>query len=90
MRERKRRHDDAHRPMTGKGARAMRKKTAYPASAKRCPYCGNRTDPHLCSGPRMQPMEGPTLPAGDPFNDHTAEPVMTMEDARRIISEANR
>jgi hypothetical protein len=47
-RERKRRHDDAHRPMTGKGKRGWRvPKDQYPV----CKECGvRRPNPHLCPG----------------------------------------
>ena len=48
MRERKRKHDDAHCPMGGKGRRARKPKAILPPCDP-CPGCGRRISfPHLC------------------------------------------
>lgn len=47
MRERKRKHDDLHRPMGGKGKRAFSTKKV---SGPTCPDCGAAWWPHLCVG----------------------------------------
>lgn len=50
MRERRRKHDDLHRPMQGKSKRATRPKSKAVAVSRRCPDCGDAIPPwpHLC------------------------------------------
>lgn len=64
MRERKRKHDDAHFPMQGSGRKAMRVSppTEY-RSAYKCEDCGSRLLTHLC-----KPRPAPAAPqSADPF-----------------------
>jgi hypothetical protein len=50
MRERRRRHDDAHRPMGGKGKRATPRRVISVRVVEHCPHCGEVLPPwaHLC------------------------------------------
>lgn len=63
MRERKRRHDDVHYPMQGRGKRATAPKTDLPTGPK-C-ECGIYREgiTHLCSGPKT----GVCIVCGDDF-----------------------
>lgn len=52
MRERKRKHDDAHRPLRGKGKRATRPLIVCGVADRWCPGCGVVPiwQPHVCDG----------------------------------------
>lgn len=50
MRERRRKHDDLHRPLGGKGKRATKPRTKALATY-RCPDCGATRPQHLCTVP---------------------------------------
>ena len=52
LRERKRKHDDAHYPLQGSGRRANRKPVGTKFNAPKCRDCGKwpATMIHLCDG----------------------------------------
>lgn len=71
-RERKRKRDDVHFPMGGRGKRATRPKCASAPNTQRCPHCGmslpNWVSVHLCT--RM------------PFSDRPLQPSEDAEDGK--------